>query len=111
MNMTGVKLKAKSSFGSLALKILGFIAQLAERPAVNRKAAGSIPAVPAQKNQRFQWSFVQRQGSCLMRSLCGFDSRSSDHASLAQWKRSCFVISRLSVQIRREALKFSNMSL
>ena len=27
----------------------GFIAQLAERPAVNRKAAGSIPAVPAQK--------------------------------------------------------------
>ena len=46
MNMTGVKLKEKSSFGSLALKILGFIAQLAERPAVNRKAAGSIPAVP-----------------------------------------------------------------
>ena len=25
----------------------GFIAQMAERPAVNRKAAGSIPAVPA----------------------------------------------------------------
>ena len=33
-----------------------------------------------------------------MRSLCGFDSRSSDLASLAQWKRSCFVISRLSVR-------------
>ena len=42
MNMTGVKLKEKSSFGSLPLKILGFIAQLAERPAVNRKAAGSM---------------------------------------------------------------------
>lgn len=39
-----------------------------------------------------------------MRSLCGFDSLSSDYASPAQWQRSCFVISRLSVQIRREAL-------
>ena len=28
-----------------------------------------------------QWSFVQWQGTCLIRSLCGFDSRSSDFRS------------------------------
>ena len=55
----------------------GFIAQLVERPAVNRMVAGSSPAVPS------LWSFVQWQGTCLIRSLRGFESRSSDHASLA----------------------------
>ena len=28
-----------------------------------------------------QWSFVQWQGTCLIRSLCGFKSRSSDFRS------------------------------
>ena len=37
----------------------------------------SSPAVPS------FWSFVQWQGTCLIRSLRGFESRSSDHASLA----------------------------
>ena len=103
MNMTGVKLKEKSSFGSLALKILGFIAQLAERPAVNRKAAGSmspfhsgrrrtdVPRTSCDllfplKNKRFQWSFVQWQGSCLMRSLCTIRRIVFDIPQL----RSCF---------------------
>ena len=36
------------------------------------------------KTNRFQWSFVQWQGSCLIHSRRGFDSPSSDHASLAQ---------------------------
>ena len=56
----------------------GNIALAAELSAVNRMVAGSNPAVP------FFWSFVQWQGTCLIRSLRGFDSRSSDHASLAQ---------------------------
>ena len=56
----------------------GNIALAAELSAVNRMVAGSNPAVPA------LWSFVQWQGTCLIRSLRGFDSRSSDHASLAQ---------------------------
>ena len=51
---------------------------MVERPAVNRMVAGSSPAVPS------FWSFVQWQGTCLIRSLRGFESRSSDHASLAQ---------------------------
>ena len=102
MNMTGVKLKEKSSFGSLALKILGFIAQLTERPAVNRKAAGSMSPFHSGRRRtdvprtscdllfplkkRFQWSFVQWQGSCLMRSLCTIRRIVFDIPQL----RSCF---------------------
>ena len=53
------------------------------------------------------------KGTCLISSLCWFDSSSSDYASLAQWERSCFVISRLSVLCQladipdREALNMS----
>ena len=56
---------------------------MAERPAVNRRAAGSSPAVPA------FWSFVQRKGTCLIRRGRRFDSCSSDHTIPARGKLIC----------------------
>ena len=47
------------------------------------RSGTQVPLLSLILDQWFYWSFVQWQGSCLIHSRCGFDSRSSDHASLA----------------------------
>ena len=126
---------------------------MVEHPAVNRKAAGSSPAVPARRRRRNNLIRVEETGTSFIRPAdvvqrssilpcqgrdagsspvvrshfdnrrfwdvaqrserrpykpCHAGVRSSPSripAELAQWQRVCFVIRRLSVQVRYSALR------